>query len=132
MSTARLTEILKQLIGNGFKAGIFALKDGLPIASQNNKNVNDKMVAAMAAMLADTAERAKADLDLSNMESIKIVYEDACILCRNINVAEGGNSYLLAVLVDKPDSDEVEKYHAQLMDWAVDNGRPILQKLSAL
>lgn len=129
MSTSRLTEILEQLISNGFKAGIFALKDGLPLASAS-KNINDKMVAAMAAMLSDTAERAKADLELSNMLQIKIVYEDAVILCRNI--AAGGKSYLLAVLVDKPESDDIDKYNAQLMDWAVENGRPVLQKLSSI
>ncbi|MHA1820175.1 MAG: roadblock/LC7 domain-containing protein [Promethearchaeota archaeon] len=130
MSTARLNEILKQLINSGFKACIFSLKDGLPLASMNSEGVNEKMVAAMSAMLADTAERAKQDLNLSDMEYIKIMYKDSCILCKNIIV--GDTSYLLAALVDRPETDEVDKYNEQLMEWAYENGRPILEKLGSL
>lgn len=130
MSTARLTEILKTLNENGFKASIFALKDGLPLASYKSADVNEKIIAAMGAMLADTAERAKNDLDLSEMVSIKIIYEDSCILCRNIVV--GNTSFLLAGLTDRPLNEEIDKYNQQLMDWAVENGRPILEKLGSL
>lgn len=130
MSTTRLNEILQQLIDNGYKASIFALKDGLPLASKKNADINEKVVAAMGAMLADTADRAKADLNLSDMVYIKIIYEDGCILCRNIKTSNA--NYLLAGFIDKPDSDEVDKYNEQLFDWAVENGRPILEKLGSL
>ena len=130
MSTARLNEILKQLNSNGFKASIFALKDGLPLASQKTENVNEKVVAAMGAMLADTAERAKVDLDLSDMVSIRIIYEDSCILCQNIKTTN--TSYLLAGIIDRPESDDVAKYQSSLMEWAVENALPVLQKLGSL
>ncbi|MHA1339672.1 MAG: hypothetical protein ACTSRZ_06075 [Promethearchaeota archaeon] len=130
MSTARLNEIIKQLIANGFKAGIFALKDGLPLASDSVESINDKMLAAFAALASDTAERAKSDLKLANMELIKIIYEDACVICRNIEA--GSTSYLLAVLADRAESLEVEKYYNDLLDWAVENAMPVLQKLASL
>jgi predicted regulator of Ras-like GTPase activity (Roadblock/LC7/MglB family) len=130
MSTARLTEILKQLIQNGFKAGIFSLKDGLPLATEASPGVNDKMLAAFSALASDTADRARDDLNLSNLESIRIVYANACILCRNI--VTSNSSYLIGVLSDKPESDEVSKYYEQLLDWACENSKPILEKLSSL
>ena len=43
ISTKLLVEILKQLNDNGFKASIFALKDGLPLAS-SSKTLDEKMV----------------------------------------------------------------------------------------
>jgi len=130
MSTVRLNEIIKQLIANGFKAGIFALKDGLPLASGAIESINDKMLAAFAALANDTAERAKSDLQLSNMESIKIVYENACILCKSIYVKN--TSYLLAVMANKAESLEIEKYYNDLLDWAIQNAMPVLEKLSSL
>lgn len=130
MSTARLIEILKHLNSNGFKACIFALKDGLPLASQKSEGVDEKIVAAMGAVLADNADRAKQDLGLSNMVYIKIIYEDSCILCKNIII--DNTSYLLAGLVDRPQSDEIDKYNEQLLDWAAESGRPILEKLRSL
>ncbi|MCP4764213.1 MAG: roadblock/LC7 domain-containing protein [archaeon] len=130
MSTARLTEILKTLNTNGFKACIFALKDGLPLASQKDEGINEKIVAAMGAMLSDTGERAKQDLGLSDMVSIKIIYKDAGILCRNIQA--GDTYYLLAGLINKPDTPEMEKYLEDLFEWAVENSLPVLQKLGSL
>ena len=129
ISTRLLVEILNQLNDNGFKASIFALKDGLPLAS-SSKNLDEKMVSAMSAMLLETVERVKDTLELSEMVNIKIAFEDSCILIRNIIINE--KSYILAGFTDKPATDEVDKYNEQLLDWAEENGRPILEKLSSL
>ncbi|MCK5645079.1 MAG: hypothetical protein KAJ19_30040 [Gammaproteobacteria bacterium] len=130
ISTRLLVEILKQLNDNGFQASIFALKDGLPLAS-SSKKLDEKMVSAMSAMLLETVERVKDTLNLSEMVNIKIVFEDSCILIRNI-IINNEKSYILAGFTDKPATDEVDKYNEQLLDWAEENGRPILEKLSSL
>jgi hypothetical protein len=36
------------------------------------------------------------------------------------------------VLSKSPESDDVEKYFDQLLDWAVENSTPDLEKLSSL
>ena len=131
MSTARLMEILKQLNENGYKCVIFALKDGLPIASQKIGDVNEKMVAAMGAMLSEGAERAKEDMGLSDLEYLKTIYNDACMLIQNIKTSTG-KIYLLIGLTDKPETDEVDKYNEKLFDWAVENALPVLEDLSNL
>ena len=86
MSTAKLTEILRQLNENGYKVCIFALKDGLPIASLKtpDNDFNEKMVSAMGAMLSEGAERAKEDMGLADLEYFKTIYGDACIVCQNM------------------------------------------------
>jgi len=129
MSTKLLVEILKQLNENGFKASIFALKDGLPLASISDE-IDEKVVSAMSAMLLDSVERVRDTLELSEMINIKIDFEDSCILIRNIIIKE--KSYILAGFTSKPASDEVDKYNKQLLKWAEENGRPILEKLSSL
>ncbi|MBN2154758.1 MAG: hypothetical protein JW776_01770 [Candidatus Lokiarchaeota archaeon] len=131
MSTSRLMEILKQLTENGYKCVIFALKDGLPIASQKIEDINEKMVAAMGAMLSESSERAKDDLGLSDLEYFKTIYSDGCILCQNIRTSSG-KVYLLIGLTDKPENHEVDKYNNELFDWAVENALPILEDLSNL
>jgi predicted regulator of Ras-like GTPase activity (Roadblock/LC7/MglB family) len=131
MSTAKLTEILKQLTENGYKTVIFALKDGLPIASLNKANFNEKMVSAMGAMLSEACERAKEDLGLADLEYFKTIYGDACIVCQNIKTSTG-KVYLLIGLTDKPESDEVDKYNEKLFDWAIENALPVLEDLSNL
>ena len=129
ISTAKLTEILRQLNENGFKASIFALKDGLPLASHSIE-MNEKIIAAISAMFMETIEKVKIDFNLSNLINIKINLEDKCVLMRNLIVNE--KSYILAGITDKPQNEEVEKYNEQLMDWAEENGRPVLEKLGSL
>ena len=129
ISTAKLTEILRQLNENGFKASIFALKDGLPLAS-HSINMNEKIVAAISAMVMDTIEKVKTDFGLSKMINIKINLEDICILMRNLEIEN--KSYILAGIADKPQNDEVERYNEQLLDWAEENGRPVLEKLGSI
>ena len=133
MTTARLTEILKQLNDNGYKCVIFALKDGLPIASQKvgADDVNEKMVSAMGAMLSEACERAKEDMGLAELEYFKTIYGNACIVCQNIKTSTG-KVYLLIGLTDKPETDEVDKYNEKLFDWAVENALPVLEDLSNL
>lgn len=132
ISTKLLVEILKQLNDNGFNASIFALKDGLPLAS-SSKKLDEKIVSAMSAMLLETVERVKDTLELSEMINIKIVFENSCILIRNIIIdKEKSKSYILAGFTDKAATDEVDKYNEQLLDWAEENGRPILEKLSSI
>ena len=67
------------------------------------------------------------------MINIKIVFENSCILIRNIIIdKEKSKSYILAGFTDKAATDEVDKYNEQLLDWAEENGRPILEKLSQI
>jgi hypothetical protein len=40
--------------------------------------------------------------------------------------------FILAVLSKKPESNEIEAYYDQLLDWAVDNATPDLEKLSSI
>jgi len=130
ISTSRLNEICRQLCTNGFLGVAFSLHDGLPLASSNVENINAKVVSAMSALIGDTALRASADLNLSNFESIRIAYEDGLILCRNVSV--GNNNYLLSGLSKKPTTEEELNYLEQLMDWAIENSKPILLKLGSL
>lgn len=131
MSTSKLMEILKQLTENGYKTVIFALKDGLPIASLNTTQTNEKMVAAMGAMLSEGAERAKEDMGLADLEYFKTIYGDACIVCQNIKTSTG-KVYLLIGLTDKPETDEQDKYNEKLFVWAIENALPVLEDLSNL
>lgn len=133
MTTAKLMEILKQLNENGYKVCIFALKDGLPIASKKvaDCTFNEKMVSAMGAMLSEGAERAKEDMGLADLEYFKTIYGDACIVCQNIKTSTG-QVYLLVGLTDKPENDDVDKYNEKLFDWAIENALPVLEELSNL
>jgi hypothetical protein len=40
--------------------------------------------------------------------------------------------FILAVLSNSPESSEIEAYYDQLLDWAVDNATPDLEKLSSI
>jgi predicted regulator of Ras-like GTPase activity (Roadblock/LC7/MglB family) len=126
-----LNDILKALTENGFKASVFANTDGLILASAKSANVNDKVIAAMIALLSESAERAKEELNLaSEMVEMKIKYSDAAILCRQLVI--NGKNFLLAAIAPPQENTEVEKYQDQLMQWAVDNGSAPLTKLTSL
>lgn len=131
MSTRMLNDILKALTENGFRASVFANTDGLILASAKSADTNDKVIAAMIALLSESAERAKEELNLSGeMTEMKIKYSDAAILCRQIIISE--KNFLLAAIAPPQDNLEVEKYQDQLMQWAVDNGIAPLTKLTSL
>ncbi len=130
---SRLEMVLKELNENGnFRASLFATSTGLVLASQKSDEIDERVVAAMGSLLSDSAYKASEELDLSQLSSLKIKYLDDFIVCRNIIMPDEKTQFLLAVLAKAPDSDDVEKYFDQLLDWAVDNSAEDLRKLSSI
>ena len=62
----------------------------------------------MATLLAESAARAEAEVEMQNFKFIKIGYESGIIICRALPVQ--GKNFLFAVLADAPPSDEYAKY----------------------
>jgi len=62
----------------------------------------------------------------------KIKYVDDFVICRNIIMKDEKTQFLLAVLSKPPESDDIERYYEQLLDWAVQNSFPDLEKLSTI
>ena len=58
--------------------------DGLILTSINVDETNNKIIGAMVALLSDAAEKAKEELNLTEMISMVIKYKDATLLCRQI------------------------------------------------
>ncbi len=130
---SRLDIVLKELNTNGnFRASLFSTNTGLVLASQKEEGIDDRTVAAMGSLLSDAAYKAAEEMSLTDMVSMKIKYKEDYILCRNITVIETQTTFTLAVLSKLPGSDEHEKYFDQLLDWAIDNSYPDLQKLSSI
>lgn len=130
---SRLEMVLKELNENGnFRASLFATSTGLVLASQKSDEIDERVVAAMGSLLSDSAYKASEELDLSQLSSLKIKYQDDFIVCRNIIMSDEKTQFLLAVLAKAPDSDDVEKYFDQLLDWAVENSAEDLRKLSSI
>lgn len=131
LSTDLLQKVLEEINDRGkFRASLFATADGLVLASARNPTINEKVVAAMGSLLADAAEKAKEEIELDIMVSVKILYKDAAMLCRQVMVEDTG--FLLAVLAEAPPNDEYERYNDQLLDWAIENSSGILKDLVAL
>jgi len=129
----RLELVLKELNDNGnFRASLFATSTGLVLASQKEEGIDERVVAAMGSLLSDSAYKAAEELDLSDIESMKIKYKDDYIQMRNMIMPDNKNQFLLAILSKAPESDDVERYFDQLLDWAVDNSQDDLEKLSSL
>ncbi|MCK4479929.1 MAG: hypothetical protein KAV01_05340 [Candidatus Lokiarchaeota archaeon] len=129
----RLELVLKELNDNGnFRASLFATSTGLVLASQKEEGIDERVVAAMGSLLSDSAYKAAEELDLSVIESMKIKYKEDYILMRNMIMPDNKNQFLLAILSKAPESDDVERYFDQLLDWAVDNSQDDLEKLSSL
>jgi hypothetical protein len=84
----------------------------------------------MATLLIDAAEKAKTEMDLEEMQSMKIIYGDAAILCRQITIKN--KSFLLAALTPPPTTDEIDQYNEKLMQWAYDNSIRFLEILVSL
>ena len=130
---SKLEMILKELNDNGnFRASLFSTSTGLVLASQKVDEVDEKVIAAMGSLLSDAAYKASEELDLSLLESLKIKYQEDFIICRNIIMNDQKTQFLLAVLSKPPESDDVEKYFSQLLDWAVENSSQDLEKLSSI
>jgi len=130
---SKLEMVLRELTENGaFRASLFSTNAGLVLASQKVDEIDDKIVAAMASLLSDAASSASRDLNLSEMDSMKIKYRDSFIICRNINIENDDNNFILAVLSKLPESDEVERYFDSLLDWAIENSIEDLRKLGTI
>ncbi|MFX1567304.1 MAG: roadblock/LC7 domain-containing protein [Promethearchaeota archaeon] len=130
---SRLELVLKELNENGnFRASLFATSTGLVLASQKEEKIDERVIAAMGSLLSDSAYKAAEELALSEILSMKIKYRRDYILMRNIIMPDNKNQFLLAVLTKSPDSDDVERYLDQLLDWAVENSQADLEKLSSL
>ncbi len=130
---SRLELVLKELNENGnFRASLFATSTGLVLASQKEENIDERVVAAMGSLLSDSAYKAAEELNLSDIQSMKIMYKEDFIMMRNIIMPDNKNQFLLAILSKAPESDDVERYFDQLLDWAVENSQDDLEKLSSL
>jgi predicted regulator of Ras-like GTPase activity (Roadblock/LC7/MglB family) len=129
----RLEMVLKELNENGnFRASLFSTSTGLVLASQKADNVDERVIAAMGSLLSDAAYKAAEEMNLSEVQSMKIKYKEDYIICRNIIIEDSNTQFILAVLSVLPESDDVEKYYDQLLDWAVDNSSSDLEKLSTI
>lgn len=130
---SRLELVLKELNENGnFRASLFATSTGLVLASQKEEKIDERVVAAMGSLLSDSAYKAAEELGLSEIQSMKIKYREDFIMMRNIIMPDNKNQFLLAILSKAPESEDVERYFDQLLNWAVDNSRADLEKLSSL
>ncbi len=130
---SRLELVLKELNENGnFRASLFATSTGLVLASQKEEKIDERVIAAMGSLLSDSAYKAAEELELSEIQSMKIKYKDDFIMMRNINMPDNKNQFLLAILSKAPESEDVERYFDQLLNWAVENSQADLEKLSSL
>jgi len=130
---SRLELVLKELNENGnFRASLFATSTGLVLASQKEEKIDERVIAAMGSLLSDSAYKAAEELELSEIQSMKIRYKDDFIMMRNIIMPDNKNQFLLAILSKAPESEDVERYFDQLLNWAVDNSQADLEKLSSL
>ena len=131
MSTDLLQQILEEInVPGKFRANLFVTTEGLVLASARNPSINEKIVAAMGSLLADAAEKAKQEINLSDIVSVQILYNDGLLLCRQIPVKK--TFFLLAVLADVPAGNEFEKHNNDLLKWAVVNSTKLLEDLAAL
>ncbi len=129
---SRLGLVLKELNDNGnFRASLFATSTGLVLASQKEEKIDERAVAAMGSLLSDAAYKAAEEIGLSEVRSMKIKYKEDFIIMRNI-IINPNTQFLLAVLTKLPESGEIEKYVDQLLDWAEENSKADLEKLSSL
>lgn len=130
---SRLEMVLKELNENGnFRASLFSTSTGLVLASQKADDVDERVVAAMGSLLSDAALKAGEEMNLSEAEVMKIFYKSDYIICRNMLMTDNKTQFLLAVLSKRPESDDVEKYIDQLLDWAEENSKADLEKLSSI
>ncbi len=129
---SRLDSVLKELNTNGnFRASLFSTSAGLVLATQKGGDVDERVVAAMASLLSDAGIKAAEEMNLSEFAAMTIKYKQDYIVCRNI-ILKDKTQFILAVLSKLPESEDIEKYYSQLLDWAVANSLADLEKLSTL
>ena len=129
---SKLGLVLKELNENGnFRASLFATSTGLVLASQKEEGIDERVVAAMGSLLSESSTKAAEELNLSDVTSMKIKYKEDYIIMRNIIINEK-TQFLLAILAKLPSSEEIEKYMDQLLDWAEENSKGDLEKLTSL
>ncbi len=129
---SRLDSVLKELNTNGnFRASLFSTSAGLVLATQKGGDVDERVVAAMASLLSDAGIKAAEEMNLSEFMSMTIKYKQDYIICRNI-ILKDKTQFILAVLSKLPESEDIERYYSQLLDWAVTNSMADLEKLSSL
>jgi predicted regulator of Ras-like GTPase activity (Roadblock/LC7/MglB family) len=127
----KLSDVLEEINKRGnFRASVFATDEGLVLASNQNPQISESKVGAMATLLAESAHRAESEVEMQQFKFLKIAYGNGIIMCRAIMATD--KAFLLAVLADPPANDEYGKYYDQLMDWAGDNGRDALVELLTL
>jgi len=125
--------VLKELNDNGdFSISLFCTATGLVLASAKGEVEDDKTIAAMGSLLSDAAYKAAEELSLKDLDSLKLKFSEKIILMRNLVMDDGETQFILAVLASVPDSEDVEKYYDQLLDWAVENAYEDLKKLSSI
>ena len=130
---SRLEMVLKELNQNGnFRASLFSTSTGLNLASQKEEKIDERVIAAMGSLLSEAAYKAGEEMGLTEVMSMKIKYKEDYVIMRNIIMDDEKTQFLLAVLTKIPESDDIEKYYDQLLDWAVDNSRGDLEKLSSI
>jgi len=130
---SRLEMVLKELNENGnFRASLFSTSTGLVLASQKADDVDERVIAAMGSQLSDAAYNASEEMGLSQLTSLKIKYADDYIICQNIIMPDNNTQFILAVLSKLPESEDIEKYYDQLLQWAVENSARDLEKLSTI
>ncbi len=130
---SKLEMVLKELNENGkFRASLFSTSTGLVLSSQKEDDVDERVVAAMGSLLSDAAINAGKEMNLSEAQVMKIFYTEDYIICRHIHMADEKTQFILAVLSKLPESNDVEKYFDQLLDWAVENSQEDLEKLSTI
>ena len=130
---SRLELVLKELNENGnFRASLFSTSTGLVLASQKAGDIDERVIAAMGSLLSDAAYKAAEEMNLTEVQSMKIKYKQDYIICRNIIMPNNKTQFILAVLSRLPESDDVEKYYDQLLDWAIENSETDLEKLSTI
>ncbi len=128
---SKLELVLKELNENGnFKLSLFATSTGLVLASQKSEKVDEAIVAAMVSLLSDAAYKAAEEMSLSTFQNLKLRYQSDYIVCSNITLGE--TQFLLAVFGNPPESQDIERYYDQLLDWAVENSIPDLRKLTSI
>jgi predicted regulator of Ras-like GTPase activity (Roadblock/LC7/MglB family) len=130
---SKLGLVLKELNDNGnFRASLFATSAGLVLASQKEEKIDERVVAAMGSLLSDAAYKAAEEMDLTEVTSMKIKYKDDYIIMRNIIMGADNTQFILAILTKLPESEEIERYIDQLLDWAEENSKGDLEKLTSL
>lgn len=130
---SRLELVLKELNENGnFRASIFSTATGLVLASQKVDDTDEKAIAAMSSLLSDAADKAREELSLSKLDTVKIKFMEDIIIMRNIFIPEGDTNFILAILAKVPESDDVEHYYDQLLEWAIKNCKEDLIKIISI